>query len=122
MGQFVTAPYRSWTKVTQLAIKHASRENHQDAMAKMEEFMARYENPSHVIDLTNKSNRCSRPIRRLWSHFLKWPYFVASKASHYVDIAMMEYIGMMTMAAQMKAILFSWLDFGQKLISSLLTI
>ena len=50
LGQFVTVPIRSWMKVTQLAHKHASREYHENAMAKMEEFVARYENPPHTID------------------------------------------------------------------------
>ena len=51
LGQFVTVPFKSWTKVTEIANEHASRDYHHNAMAKMEEFLARYENPSQGVDI-----------------------------------------------------------------------
>ena len=50
LGQFVTVPFKSWTKITVKANKHASKKYHHNAMAKMEEFLAHYKNPSQGVD------------------------------------------------------------------------
>ena len=93
-------------------------------MAKMEEFLARYENPSHCVDtlLDQEVKQVFETNQKIVESLLKMSFFVISKVSHYVDIVMMEYTGMMVLEAQMNAILFSWFDFMQKLIPSLLII
>ena len=49
LGQFVTSPFKCWTKITAKACTHASKEYHLQAMTKMSEFLARYEDPSQSV-------------------------------------------------------------------------
>ena len=50
LGQFVTSPFKCWTKMTTKASTHASKEYHRSAMTRMSEFLARYEDPSQSVD------------------------------------------------------------------------
>ena len=49
LGQFVTKEFRSWKKTDKLA-DHAKREYHLTCMAKMKEFITRYQESSAAID------------------------------------------------------------------------
>ena len=49
LGHFVVTPFKTWTKMTEIANKHANKEYHLIAMAKMEEFLGRCENPSQRV-------------------------------------------------------------------------
>lgn len=50
LGQFVKEPFTSWIKMSQKATAHAKNDYHDTAMTKMDEFLARYENPLQAID------------------------------------------------------------------------
>lgn len=45
-GQFVTLPFKTWTKMVAKACTHTTKEYHQNAMSTMREFITRYEDPS----------------------------------------------------------------------------
>ena len=45
-GQFVTLPFKTWTKMIAKASTHATKEYHQSAMTAMRDFILRYEDPS----------------------------------------------------------------------------
>ena len=49
-GKFVTKPFCSWIKMSQKATAHFKQGYHLGSMAKMSEFLARYNNPSLAID------------------------------------------------------------------------
>lgn len=45
-GQFVTLPFKTWTKMVLKASTHATKEYYQSAMTTMRDFIAWYEDPS----------------------------------------------------------------------------
>ena len=49
LGQFVTSSFKCWSKMTAMAIIHASKEYHRTAMTRMIEFTARYEDPPQSV-------------------------------------------------------------------------
>lgn len=49
LGQFVTSPFKCWTKMSDKANTHANKEYHRSAMTIMREFLARYEDPSQSV-------------------------------------------------------------------------
>ena len=51
LGQFVTKPFKSWGKILQKASVHGMKNYHLSSMARMTEFLARYENPSQSISV-----------------------------------------------------------------------
>ena len=51
-GQFVRKPFSSWIKMSNKAKAHMQLDYHQTCLAKMEEFMARYKNPTAAINVT----------------------------------------------------------------------
>ena len=51
LGQFVTKPFKTWVNKSQKMDAHARVEYHITAMAKMQEFLVCYRNPSQAIDV-----------------------------------------------------------------------
>ena len=49
LGQFVSKPFNLRIKMSEKATGHARMDYHLTAMTKMEEFLARYKNPSQAI-------------------------------------------------------------------------
>ena len=49
LGQFVTSPFKCWTKMAAKADTHTSKEYHRRAMTSMREFLARYQDPSQSV-------------------------------------------------------------------------
>ena len=49
-GNFVTKPFKSWIKMSEKANVHAALDYHQTSMAKMCEFLARYEDLSQSVN------------------------------------------------------------------------
>ena len=49
-GNFVTKPFKSWIKMSEKANVHAALDYHLTSMAKMCEFLARYEDPSQSVN------------------------------------------------------------------------
>jgi hypothetical protein len=49
LGQFVSKPFTTWTNRTQKVLLHSSFDYHLNSMAKMDEFLARYAQPSEAI-------------------------------------------------------------------------
>ena len=58
-GQFVTKPFTCWNKQTERMNAHGMLDYHLTSMVKMEEFLARYENPSEAINIqfNSEANR-----------------------------------------------------------------
>ena len=56
LGQFVTSPFKCWTKMT-------TKEYHRSAMTRMSEFLAWYEDPSQSVD-TMLDSQAQRVIDR----------------------------------------------------------
>ena len=50
LGQFVSLPFRTWRKMSEKANAHGKLDYHLESLAKMSEFLPRYENPSHAVD------------------------------------------------------------------------
>lgn len=48
-GQFVRKPFNTWAKKTQAMNSHSGSEYHTKSLARMSEFVKRYENPSQTI-------------------------------------------------------------------------
>ena len=48
-GQFVRKPFNTWAKKTQAMNSHSGSEYHANSLARMSEFVKRYENPSQTI-------------------------------------------------------------------------
>ena len=64
LGQFVTSPSKSWTKMSVKANTHACKEYHRSAMTKMREFLVRYENPAqcwHFIGNRRTKDNVDQP-------------------------------------------------------------
>ena len=62
LGQLVSSPFKKWRKMSEKANAHGKLEYHLASLAKMSEFLARYENPSQAIDnilLTETQKRIS---------------------------------------------------------------
>ena len=51
-GQFVTKPFNTWHKMSDKMNAHGKLDYHLASVAKMSEFLGRYENPSQAIDTT----------------------------------------------------------------------
>ena len=62
-GQLVSKPFNTWAKLTTKAKTHAKNEYHLAAMAKMKEFIDRYENPTQAVDVMLQS-RMQRIMER----------------------------------------------------------
>ena len=60
-GQFVTKPFKTWPKKTQALSTHAKASYHAASLAKMSEFVKRYENSSQAID-TKLSSQVQKTI------------------------------------------------------------
>ena len=54
-SQLVTKPFNTWAKMTTKAKTHAQHEYHLAAVAKMKDFINRYENPTQAVDVTLQS-------------------------------------------------------------------
>ena len=69
LGQFVSSPFKTWRKMSQKASAHGKLEYHLSSLAKMSEFLARYENPSKLIDnilLTEAQKRIAKVVSSLF--------------------------------------------------------
>ncbi len=51
LGHFVTTPFTSWIKMSKKATVHSKKEYHLFSMSKMDEFLARYVDPSLGVDM-----------------------------------------------------------------------
>ena len=51
MGNFVTKPFRAWTKLSERVGTHAKKDFHLVALSNMEEFLVCYEDPSKAVDV-----------------------------------------------------------------------
>lgn len=51
LGQFVTAPFSSWANRSQKVFLHSNSDYHLNSMAKMDEFLSKFRNPSEVINI-----------------------------------------------------------------------
>ena len=73
LGQFVSKPFISWIKMSEKATGHARKDYHLIAMTKMEEFLARYENPSQAIYtlLDNEAKRMMESNQKVIESLLK---------------------------------------------------
>ena len=48
-GLFVSKPFKSWKKIGEKALAHSKQDYHKLSLAKMNEFLDRYKNPSQSI-------------------------------------------------------------------------
>jgi len=54
-GLFVTRPFKCWKKMGEKAIAHSRQDYHKTSLAKMDEFINRYKNPSQSIKKHRRS-------------------------------------------------------------------
>ena len=50
LGQFVSRPLNTWANKTQKVLAHSKLDYHLNSMAQMDEFLARFEQPSEAVD------------------------------------------------------------------------
>lgn len=93
--------------MTTKANTHASHEYHLRAMAKMKEFIDRYENPSQAVDVMMQSQLQQTMARNQLVIESKLFSSAVSKAWRSVVIEMIESTGLRKLPS-MKVILYSW--------------
>ena len=50
LGQFVSRPLNTWANKTQKVLAHSKLDYHLNSMAQIDEFLARFEQPSEAVD------------------------------------------------------------------------
>ena len=50
-GQFVSKPFNSWIKMSEISKAHMQLEYHQTSIARMKEFVSRYEHPTAAVNV-----------------------------------------------------------------------
>ena len=50
-GQFVSKPFNSWVKMSERSKAHMQLEYHQTSIARMREFVSRYEHPTTAVNV-----------------------------------------------------------------------
>lgn len=73
LRQFVTAPFKAWIKMSDKATAHARNDYHQSSMAKMNEFLRIYNNPSQGVNtlLDSEAHRIIERNRKVIESLLK---------------------------------------------------